>query len=112
MGLKHGQSIRYVDAEIIGSYCEQGTKSFGMQFGHLGAFNNVICANFGLKTRSVYFRTGGNACHSQVSGASPPGCAPVSMAVGQPSHRHRSPGFARVFWAHAHSGDLAPATFA
>ena len=55
---KHGQSIRCVDAKIVGSYCEQGTKSFGIQFGHFGALNNVICANFGLKTRSVYFRTG------------------------------------------------------
>jgi hypothetical protein len=35
-----------------------GTKPFGMQFGHFGAFNNVTCTHFGLKIRSVYFRIG------------------------------------------------------
>src|SRR5437867_3259426 len=34
------------------------SKPFGVQFGHFGAFNNVTCANYRLKTRSVYFRTG------------------------------------------------------
>src|SRR3982750_3333815 len=65
----------------------------------------VRTAKKGLEGIEKVVYVAGYAC------ASPHGVAPVSIGVWRPSNIHRSPCFSSVFWAYAHSGDLAPATF-